>query len=100
MLWLGRVSWPSRLLNSLKKRCAFPGSTAWQEGKTAAAFTISAALIEPLIFYRGNKPYRRIVALWRDRHYEYVGQKASRGFLLQYIEEKAERVANLYLSAN
>ena len=73
---------------------------AWQEGKTAAAFTISAALIEPLIFYRGNKPYRRIVALWRDRHYGYVGQKASRGFLLQYIEEKAERVANLYLSAN
>lgn len=78
----------------------FKIEAAWQEDKSAAAFTISTTLLEVLIIYRGNEPYKRVVAIWNDLHYGYVGRKGAREFLLQYIEEKAERVANLYLVAN
>ncbi len=78
----------------------FKIEAAWQEDKSAAAFTISTTLLEVLIIYRGNEPYKRVVAIWNDLHYGYVGRKGAREFLLQYIEEKAEREANLYLVAN
>lgn len=78
----------------------FKIEAAWQEDKSAAAFTMSTSLLELLIIRRGNEPYRRMVAIWNDSHYGYVGRKVAREFLLQYLEEKAERVANLYLSAN
>ena len=72
----------------------------WNEEKTFAAFTIGVSLMEPLVFYRGNEPHRRYVPLWEDRTYGYAGRNVAREGFLGYIEEKAERVANLYLSAN
>ena len=72
----------------------------WNKEKTFAAFTISASLMEPLIFYRGNEPHRRYVPLWEETSYGYAGKDVAREAFLGSIEEKAERVANLYLSAN
>ena len=72
----------------------------WNKQKTFAAFTISVSLTEPLIFYRDNKPHRRYVTPWEEYSYGYAGKDVARDAFLRYIEEKAERVANLYLSAN
>ena len=72
----------------------------WNKEKTLAVFTISASLMEPLFFYRGNEPHMRYVPLWEETSYGYTGKDVARDGFLGYIEEKAERVANLYLSAN
>ena len=72
----------------------------WNKQKTFAAFTISVSLTEPLIFYRDNKPHRCYVTPWEEASYGYAGKDVARDAFLRYIEEKAERVANLYLSAN
>ena len=76
----------------------------WNEEKTFAVYTMSVSLIEPLIFYRDNKPsrkpHRRYVALWEKANFGFAGKNVAREAFLRYIEENAERVANLYLSAN
>ena len=72
----------------------------WNEGKTIAIYYIAVDLIETLIFYRNNKPHRRIVTLWDSRRHGRVGKNLARESFLELIEEEAERVANLYLSAN
>ena len=72
----------------------------WNEDKTLTAYTVSTTLLEPLIFYRKEKPHKRFVKLWEQSSYGYAGKDVVRESLLRSIEEKAERVANLYLSAN
>ena len=72
----------------------------WDRDKNLAAVAFGTALMEPIVYYRGDTPRRRFVALWEDRSFGYLGRKVGRASMLDYIEEKAERVANLYLSAN
>lgn len=72
----------------------------WNGDKTRATYTLSVSLRESLIFYRNNKPHRRFVNLWEDSAYGYAGDKVAKEAFIGAIEEKAERVANLYLSAN
>ena len=72
----------------------------WNEGKTIAIHYIGVDLRETLIFYRNNKPHRRIVTLWESRRQGRVGKNLAKEAFLESIEEEAERVANLYLSAN
>lgn len=72
----------------------------WNEDKTLAAYVVELTLIELIIFHRNNKPHKRFVTLWQDMSYGYAGSKVARQSALEAIEEKAERVANLYLSAN
>lgn len=72
----------------------------WNESKTLATYTISVSLNEPLIFYRNKKPHRRYVILWESSSYGQVGKNLAKETFIEAIEEKAERVANLYLSAN
>ena len=71
----------------------------WDEDK-ALLFYARVSLMESLIFYRNNKPHRNFVNLWENSGYGYVGKDVAREAFLETIEEKAERVANLYLSAN
>ena len=72
----------------------------WNEDKTLVAYIVELSLRQSLIFYRNNTPYRRVVSLWENLSYGYAGSKVVRQGALEAIEEKAERVANLYLSAN
>ena len=72
----------------------------WNEDKIFASYVLGVELREPIIFYRDNKPHRSFVTLWKDSSYGYAGKDVAREAFLRYIEEKAERVANLYLSAN
>ena len=72
----------------------------WNEEKRFVAFTINVSLKEPLIFYRNQKPYKRFIKSWEEIHYGYAGKDVARKAFLRYIEDNAERVANLYLSAN
>lgn len=72
----------------------------WNEDKIVASYVLGVELWESIIFYRDNKPHKRFVTLWRDSSYGYAGKDVARENFLRYIEEKAERVANLYLSAN
>ena len=78
----------------------FSFEALWNEDKTLAAYIFELSLRQPLIFYRNNTPYRRVVSLWENLSYGYSGSKVARQSALEAIEEKAERVANLYLSAN
>ena len=71
----------------------------WDEDK-ALLFYARVSLMELLIFYRNNKPHRNFVNLWENSGYGYVGKDVAREAFLEMIEERAERVANLYLSAN
>lgn len=75
-------------------------SAWWTDAKTIAIFNISVSLVEPLIFYRGQKPYKRLVVLWEASSFGYAGKMIAKETFLELIEERAERVANLYLSAN
>lgn len=72
----------------------------WNDYKTIATFNISVSLREPLIFYRGQKPYKHFVTLWGQYNYGSAGKRFAKEAFLELIEERAERVANLYLSAN
>ena len=72
----------------------------WDESKTWSTYGISVKLSEALIFQRNNKPHRRIVIVWQSGGHGYAGSRVAREALLDAIEEKAEEVANLYLSAN
>ncbi len=72
----------------------------WNEEKRIVAFIVKVSLEEPLIFYRNQKPYKRVIKPWEEMFYGYAGKDVAREGLLRYIEEHAERVANLYLSAN
>ena len=72
----------------------------WNEDKIFASYVLGVELRESIIFYRDNKPHKRFVTLWKDSSYGYAGKDVAREGFLGYIEEKAERVANLYLSAN
>ncbi len=72
----------------------------WYEDKIVATYVLGVELREAIIFYRNNKPHRHFVTLWKDSSYGYAGKDVAREAFLRYIEEKAERVANLYLSAN
>lgn len=72
----------------------------WDKEQLRSAYILYVAIYEPLIFYRGGKPYKRMAALWEDRSYGYAGSAVVKRAFLEAIEEKAERVANLYLSAN
>lgn len=72
----------------------------WNDSNTIAIFYIEAALIERVYIYRNSKPFQRSVAVWETSSYGSVGRNLARDSLLNAIEEKAERVANLYLSAN
>ena len=69
--------------------------------KRPVPFTVlQVSLVEPLSFYRNSKPHRRYVYLWEELSYGYAGKNVAKETFLRSIEEKAERVANLYLSAN
>ena len=72
----------------------------WNDSNMMAIFHIQAALREQVYIRRNRKPYRRIVSVWETGSYGSVGRNLARESILHYIEEKAERVANLYLSAN
>ena len=72
----------------------------WNDSNTIAIFHIQAALTERVYIYRNRKPYRRLVPVWETGSYGSVGRNLARESFLNSIEEKAERVANLYLSAN
>ena len=70
-----------------------------------AAHTISVSLQEEVIFFRDGKPHRKTVALWEGGgNFGFV----CNGNIWTNVEDKileqaeiyAERVANLYLSAN
>lgn len=74
--------------------------SVWNDAKTIAIFNISVSLREPLIFYRGQKPYKHFVTLWGQYNYGSAGKRVAKEAFLEFIEERAERVANLYLSAN
>ncbi len=72
----------------------------WNEEKIFATYVLGVELTQAIIFYRNNKPHKRLVPLWEHRSYGYAGKDVAREGFLRYIEEHAERVANLYLSAN
>lgn len=72
----------------------------WNENKIFVSYVLGVELRESIIFYRNNKPHKRFVTLWKYSSYGYAGKDVAREGFLGYIEEKAERVANLYLSAN
>ena len=72
----------------------------WNDANTIAIFHIQAALRERVLIYRNHKPYRRYVSVWKTASYGRVGKNSARESFLNTIEEHAERVANLYLSAN
>ena len=72
----------------------------WNKEKILAAYVLGVELRESIIFYRNNKPHKRFVTLWESRSYGYAGKDVAREACIEAIEEKAERVANLYLSAN
>ena len=56
---------------------------------------------EKVVFYRDEKPYRKRVVLWEGGgNLGYAGSRVIEDALLENIEQYAERVANLYLSAN
>ena len=65
------------------------------------AYTIQLNVQEEVIFYRDEKPYRKRVNLWDGGgNFGYAGKDVIKDTLLRSIEKYAERVANLYLSAN
>ena len=72
----------------------------WNDSNTIAAYVVEVALIEELVFYRNQRPLRRLVGIWESFSFGFVGKNSARELLLNSIEERAERVANLYLSAN
>lgn len=72
----------------------------WNNDKIIAAYIISVSLVEPLIFSRNQKPYKRLIMLWEQSSYGLASKMIAKETFLESIEEKAERVANLYLSAN
>ena len=72
----------------------------WNENKIFVSYVLGVELRESIIFYRNNKPHKRFVTLWKYSSYGYAGKDVAREAFLRYIEENAERVANLYLSAN
>ena len=72
----------------------------WNESNTIATWTISVGLLERFEFFRSGKPYWCFAQIWESRSFGTVGKNLARESLLREIEEKAERVANLYLSAN
>ena len=73
----------------------------WTSEQWLLIYDISLSLRgEQVIFYRKDEPYRRYIALWEVRVFGIARRKVARERLLATIEEKAERVANLYLSAN
>lgn len=72
----------------------------FDEKKMGVAFMVTVALMEPIVFYRDGKPYRRYVNTWEDQSLLLSGRDEIKESLLQSIVEKAEHVANLYLKAN
>lgn len=72
----------------------------WNNSNTRATYTIEVALFEKLIIYRNRIPYQRVVVTWQSGSIGHVGRNLARESFLNSIEERAERVANLYLSAN
>ena len=75
-------------------------SAVWDKKERFLSYTLSVTIYEPLIFYRDERPHKRFVALWQDLSFGHAGRDVARRSFLASIEEKAERVANLYLSAN
>ena len=75
-------------------------SAGWDEKERFFFYILTASLHEPLVFYRNEKPHKRLVQLWEDVSYGVAGRKVARRVFIESIEEKAEQVANLYLSAN
>ncbi len=71
----------------------------WEDDLTAT-FSISVELRETLVIHRKDRPLKRVVTLWQTGSYGYAGRAVARKVFLESIEEKADRVANLYLSAN
>ena len=63
-------------------------------------FNIDIELRETLVIHRKGRPLNRVVTLWKTGSYGSVGRAVARKVFLESIEEKADRVANLYLSAN
>lgn len=72
----------------------------WDKKGLRSAINVTVAITEPLIFYRDEKPHRRVVVVWESGSYGYAGSTVAKETFLEAIEEKAEHVANLYLSAN
>ena len=70
------------------------------EDDLPATFSISVELRETLVIHRNDRPLKRNVALWQTGSHGFVGRAVARKVFLESIEEKADRVANLYLSAN
>ncbi len=72
----------------------------WNDFNTIVTFHFQVTLAESLIFYRNDMPFQRVAGLWETGVFGRVGKDLARESFLNEIEEKAERVANLYLSAN
>lgn len=64
------------------------------------AYTTRVTFREEVIFYRDEKPNSIYATLWEDSYYGMAGSGRIEDVLLERIEAYAERVANLYLSAN
>lgn len=64
------------------------------------AYSVRASLYESLVLYRNEIPYKRLVELWHSGNFGFAGSDLTERALLESIEKNAERIANLYLSAN
>ncbi|MXX37620.1 MAG: hypothetical protein F4Y91_05915 [Gemmatimonadetes bacterium] len=64
------------------------------------AYSVRASLYERLVLYRNEIPYKRLVELWHSGDFGFAGSDVIERALLESIEKNAERIANLYLSAN
>lgn len=72
----------------------------WNEHKTWVAYCIGTELREFRAIYRNEIPYQCMVAVWSTQSVGYAGRNVVKRAFLEAIEIEAERVANLYLSAN
>ena len=79
----------------------FDMQVVYDEDDNMGAYTIRLSVSENVIFYRDEKPYQKMVILWEGGgNFGYAGKDRIKDVLLRSIEQYAERVANLYLSAN
>ena len=97
---LGFNLWGSRFI-SLSMEVAYNDMEVGYSNVRMYVYTTQLRFDEVVIFYRDGKPYRRSAVLWDGGgSYGYAGKQVIEDVLLDNIKERAERVANLYLSAN
>lgn len=72
----------------------------WNKDDIVLTYTVSVALNEYQVVWRGDGFHNMLVTSWTDSAYGYAGRTAARDALPRAIEEKAEVFANTYLRAN